>query len=239
MEKMKNFNNMMEFSNFFKKNYNIYMFLRECAFRKIYNDYMNNILSTKDCNMIRNNYSIFEKEKKANNWHFHSLSIKEYKIFLEDIYVRLNINIANYDNLVLAKELTENLSFYGKYDDLTIKRLNFFDTKIKKLKNNKENEKVDINIDFKKNIIPNNKILKNNIYQNFYNPTKNKNYIPEMVDRNIKLPIKTSDSNFPKLQLIIIDLIENANQELDYQKVDMAIKNLEAAAYYINNIIYS
>jgi hypothetical protein len=238
MDKTKNFNNMMEFSNYFQKNYNIYMFLRECAFRKIYNDYMNNQLSTKDCNLIRNTYSKFEKEKKENNWHFHSVSIKTYKVFLEDIYVRLNINIANYDNLVLAKELTENLSFFGNYDDLTIKRLQFFDNKIKKLNNNHKKEIFDININLKENIIPNNNFLKKNVCENFYNPKNNKNYIPELVDRNIKLPINKSDPNFQNLQLIIIDLIENANQELDYQKVDMAIKNLEAAAYYINNIIY-
>ena len=236
---MKNFNNMMEFSNYFKNNFNIYMFLKECAFRKIHNDYMNNKLSSNDCKIIRNNYSQFEKEKKLKNWHFHSLPIKEYKIFLEDIYARLNINIANYDNLVLAKELTENISFYGNYDDLTIKRLEFFDKKIQKLNNNNYNNNniFDININLE-NIIQNNNIIKNNVYENFYNPKKNKTYIPEMVDRNIKLPIKKSNSNFGNIELIIIDLIENANQELDYQKIDMAIKNLEAAAYYINNIIY-
>ena len=36
---------------------------------------------------------------------------------------------------------------------------------------------------------------------------------------------------------MIEELIEDSTQELYYHKIDMAIKNLEAAAYYISKII--
>ena len=49
--------------------------------------------------------------------------------------------------------------------------------------------------------------------------------------------MRRNDPNYQNLKVAIEDLIENATQELDYHKVNMARENLEAAAYYISHII--
>ena len=71
----------------------------------------------------------------------------------------------------------------------------------------------------------------------FYNPYTNTQYIPKKVNRNFPLPMNKKDPNYPKLKAIIEEELILANQELDYHKIDMAREHLEAAAYYLKNVI--
>ena len=230
-----------------------------------------NLLNQNEIQKLKQDFSVFEQEKKLNNWNIKSITSSEYKNFLEDVYKRLNIqNHPNLNNLIIAKQLTEVISFFGKYDQLSFQRINYSNEKIKYYQNlkkkdfdidlrktenrktieynnnffnNKNNNNINVNEYYSNNNDNNNKNNKNinnnikNIIENFYNPNKNKNYIPELVSRNFNLPMNKKDPNFPVLKATIEDLIENATQELDYHKVDMARKNLEAVAYYISHII--
>ncbi len=233
---IKKFNDLINISNNYKSNYKIYMFLKDCAFRSIFTDFQSGNLSEQEKQYVQNNYSQFQIEVGQYNWTFNSMTLNEYQQFLNEFYSKINFNIADLNTIILSKELTENLSFFGNYDDLTKRRLDFFTGKI-----NEEMKKNIPQYNYQQQNYSNNNMnqsmnINNNIGE-FYEPKNNNNYIPELVNPVFNLPMKRNDPNFINLKAAIEDLIENATQELDYHKVDMARKNLEAAAYYVNNII--
>ena len=233
---IRKFNDLINISNNYKSNYKIYMFLKDCAFRSIFTVFQSGNLSEQEKQYVQNNYSQFQIEVGQYNWTFNSMTLNEYQQFLNEFYSKINFNIADLNTIILSKELTENLSFFGNYDDLTQRRLEFFTRKI-----NEEMKKNIPQYNYQQQNYSNNNMnqsmnINNNIGE-FYEPKNNNNYIPELVNPVFNLPMRRNDPNFINLKAAIEDLIENATQELDYHKVDMARKNLEAAAYYINNII--
>jgi hypothetical protein len=233
---IRKFNDLINISNNYKSNYKIYMFLKDCAFRSIFTVFQSGNLSEQEKQYVQNNYSQFQIEVGQYNWTFNSMTLNEYQQFLNEFYSKINFNIADLNTIILSKELTENLSFFGNYDDLTQRRLEFFTRKI-----NEEMKKNIPQYNYQQQNYSNNNMnqsmnINNNIGE-FYEPKNNNNYIPELVNPVFNLPMRRNDPNFINLKAAIEDLIENATQELDYHKVDMARKNLEAAAYYVNNII--
>ena len=233
---IRKFNDLINISNNYKSNYKIYMFLKDCAFRSIFTVFQSGNLSEQEKQYVQNNYSQFQIEVGQYNWTFNSMTLNEYQQFLNEFYSTINFNIADLNTIILSKELTENLSFFGNYDDLTQRRLEFFTRKI-----NEEMKKNIPQYNYQQQNYSNNNMnqsmnINNNIGE-FYEPKNNNNYIPELVNPVFNLPMRRNDPNFINLKAAIEDLIENATQELDYHKVDMARKNLEAAAYYVNNII--
>ena len=182
-------------------------------------------------------------------WNIQIMKMNEYQQFLNDFYKNYNFETAEINIILMAKALTECLSFLGNYDETTKKRLEYFQNKINIYKSqtagystnnlfNPHEQKItqsQVNYQNTMSQIGGGNV--NNNIGSFYDPNKNKNYIPELVSRNFNLPMNKKDSNFPVLKATIEDLIENATQELDYHKVDMARKNLEAVAYYISHII--
>ena len=234
---MKKFNDLINYSNNCKGNLKIYMFLKDCAFRSVFNVFQNGNLNQQDKQNIQNLYSQFQKEVGQYNWNFKLMTLNEYQAFLNDFYSKFDFNNADLNILFLAKDLTENLCFFGNFDDLSQRRLGFFTSKI--------NEKMNKNNNFQQ--FNNNMNNQNQMCQeggnfntnvgNFYDPKKNNNYIPKLVNPIFNLPMRRNDPNYQNLKVAIEDLIENATQELDYHKVNMARENLEAAAYYISHII--
>ena len=84
--------------------------------------------------------------------------------------------------------------------------------------------------------------LKNPIYitndelDKFYNPYTNPQYVSQGIDRNIPLPMSKRDPNYHELKAIRDEELIMANQELIYDKIDMAKNHLEKAAYYLKNV---
>jgi hypothetical protein len=224
---MQKFNDLINYSNNCKGNIKLYMFLKDCAFRSVFNVFQNGNLNQQDKQNIQNLYSQFQSEVGQFNWNFKLMTLNEYQAFLNDFYSKFDFNNVDLNILLLAKELTENLSFFGNYDDLAQRRLSFFTSKI--------NEQMNKNKNINCNLGGGNT---NTNIGNFYDPKKNNNYIPKLVNPTFNLPMRRSDPNYPNLKSTIEDLIENATQELDYHKVNMARENLEAVAYYISHIIY-
>ena len=233
---IRKFNDLINISNNYKSNYKIYMFLKDCAFRSIFTVFQSGNLSEQEKQYVQNNYSQFQIEVGQYNWTFNSMTLNEYQQFLNEFYSKINFNIADLNTIILSKELTENLSFFGNYDDLTQRRLEFFTRKI-----NEEMKKNIPQYNYQQQNYSNNNMNQSmNINTNigeFYEPKNNNNYIPEFVNPVFNLPMRRNDPNFINLKAAIEDLIENATQELDYHKVDMARKNLEAVAYYLSHII--
>ena len=234
---MRKFNDLINAANNFKSNLKVYMFLKDCAFRSIFNFFQSGQLSEPEKQNIQNLYGQFQNEINQYNWNINIMSLNEYQQFLNEFYSRYNFDTADINILIMAKELTENLQIFGNYDDVTRKRLDYFSNKIKSLSyNNMQNMQTSGGMNnYNMQSSTAGGMVNNNI-GSFYDPKNSKN-IPELVNPSFQLPIRRNDPNFKTLKAMIEDLIENATQELDYHKVDMARKNLEAVAYYMSKII--
>ena len=248
---MRKFNDLMNAANNFKGNLKVYMFLKDCAFRSIFNFFQNGQLTQSEKQNIQNLYGQFQNEINQYNWKISIMPLNEYQQFLNEFYSKNNFESADINTLIMAKELTENLSIFGNYDDVTKRRLDYFSNKIKSMQqmnmmnqnqmggystNQYQNQQQIPQMNYNNIQTSSGGGMVNNNIGSFYDPNKT-NYVPELVNLTFQLPIRRNDSNFPNLKVIIEDLIENATQELDYHKVDMTRKNLEAAAYYISKII--
>ena len=133
---MEKINVYIKTAYYYKSNIKIYMFLKEVSFMKANIYLKKNLLNQNEIQKLKQDFSEFEQEKKLNNWNIKSITSSEYKNFLEDVYKRLNIqNHPSLNNLIIAKQLTEVISFFGKYDQLSFQRINYFNEKIKYYQN--------------------------------------------------------------------------------------------------------
>ena len=64
----------------------------------------------------------------------------------------------------------------------------------------------------------------------------NLDYVPTLVDKNIKLPISKNSPEYNKVKEIIKTHIEYSTLELDFHKLEIAKDHVEAAIYYLRNI---
>jgi len=61
-------------------------------------------------------------------------------------------------------------------------------------------------------------------------------YVPTLVDKNIRLPISKNSAEYAKVKEIIKTHIEYSTLELDFHKLEIAKDHVEAAIYYLRNI---
>ena len=130
---MRKFNDLMNAANNFKGNLKVYMFLKDCAFRSIFNFFQNGQLTQSEKQNIQNLYGQFQNEINQYNWKISIMPLNEYQQFLNEFYSKNNFESADINTLIMAKELTENLSIFGNYDDVTKRRLDYFSNKIKSM----------------------------------------------------------------------------------------------------------
>ena len=275
---------------------NIYYFLKDCGFQRIYKSNGNRFPNPESQNMCNS----FQIEMQQARWQRQNMSRDEYKRFLENFFKKMDFHTVDLETCELLKLLTENLGIFGAFDDLTNKRIIYFNKKIETLKKSQPVQPIKNNT-FEQNLstIPTNTTtspyhtntkvnppptgntgnlglpdagkgdfkakdynkerqaaedarlneimrkqkLNSPIYitngelGKFYNPYTNPKYIPKGVDRNIPLPMNKRDPNYQHLKAKIEEELILANQELDYHKIDMARDHLEAAAYYLKNVI--
>jgi hypothetical protein len=130
---MRKFNDLINAANNFKSNLKVYMFLKDCAFRSIFNFFQNGQLTQSEKQNIQNLYGQFQNEINQYNWKISIMPLNEYQQFLNEFYSKNNFESADINTLIMAKELTENLSIFGNYDDVTKRRLDYFSNKIKSM----------------------------------------------------------------------------------------------------------
>ena len=127
-------------SEHYKNNKNLYLFLKDCAFRWISNVMNNpNVINPNEKNMINQTYSQFQSESNQMNWNFNNMNLNEYSQFLEQFYNTLNFDSCEIQMLSIAKTLTENQKFFGNLNDLAQNRLNFINNRINQKMNNNNN----------------------------------------------------------------------------------------------------
>ena len=73
-------------------------------------------------------------EMQQQQWTPNKMSLGEYKMFLENYFKKMDFNTIDLDTCQTLKLITENLGVFGPFDDLTNKRIVYFNNKIDKLK---------------------------------------------------------------------------------------------------------
>lgn len=102
------------------KNYSdIYMFIKDCAFKRIQNisnqkNYPQNITGK-----LFEQYNQFQGEAKNFNWNIYSMKQERYTQFLNYLYKQYNFDMCSAIDLLTLKALTENLQYIGQIDNLS------------------------------------------------------------------------------------------------------------------------
>ena len=105
---------------------NIYYFLKDCGFTRLYKSNGNRFPNPESQNMC----NAFQMEMQQANWQRQNMSRDEYNRFLEDFFKKMDFNTIDLDTCQLLKLITENLGIFGPFDDLTNKRIIYFNKKI-------------------------------------------------------------------------------------------------------------
>ena len=109
---------------------NLYYFLKDCGFQRIYKANGNRFPNPESQNLCNS----FQMEMQQAQWQRQNMSRDEYKRFLEDFFKKMNFNSVDLQTCELLKLITENLGIFGPFDDLTNKRIIYFNKKIETLK---------------------------------------------------------------------------------------------------------
>ena len=109
---------------------NVYFFLKDCGFQRIYKSNGNRFPNPESQNMCNS----FQMEMQQANWQRQNMKKDEYSRFLEDFFKKMDFNSVDLETCELLKLITENLGIFGAFDDLTNKRIVYFNKKIETLK---------------------------------------------------------------------------------------------------------
>ena len=128
---------------------NIYYFLKDCGFQRIYKANGNRFPNPESQNLCNS----FQMEMQQARWQRQNMSRDEYKRFLEDFFKKMDFNAVDLQTCELLKLITENLGIFGPFDDLTNKRIVYFNKKIETLKKSQPVQPIKNNT-FETNINP-------------------------------------------------------------------------------------
>ena len=109
---------------------NIYIFLKDCIFKRIYNASGNRFPN----NEIQNMFNTFQAEKQQ--WKVNNMQKNEYQQYLEQIFKSVDFKTLDLMSNEILKVITENVGIFGAYDNLTAQRINYFKKKIQEFKSN-------------------------------------------------------------------------------------------------------
>ncbi len=128
---------------------NLYYFLKDCGFQRIYKANGNRFPNPESQNLCNS----FQMEMQQAQWQRQNMSRDEYKRFLEDFFKKMDFNAVDLQTCELLKLITENLGIFGPFDDLTNKRIVYFNKKIETLKKSQPVQPIKNNT-FETNINP-------------------------------------------------------------------------------------
>ena len=117
----------MRFADIYKmSNSNIYFFLKDCAIQRIYKA-NGNRFPTQDSQTMCNT---FQMEMQQAQWQRNRVSKADYQAYLEEIFKKVDFNSIDLESCEILKVLTENTGIFGNFDQLTAKRIDYFNQKI-------------------------------------------------------------------------------------------------------------
>ena len=116
------FYNLLDVANAYNTNIPLYMFLRDCAFRNVYEAISSNLCKEEIKQNINKIYSEFQMEISQYQWNFFNMQKDLYMQFLEFFYSNINFDTADEKLLNVCLDIIDNLKFFGTFDDLSLKR---------------------------------------------------------------------------------------------------------------------
>ena len=116
------FYNLPQVADPYKSNIRLYLFLRDCAIRGIFETTSSNLVQEETKQKVYQLYNQFQGEINQYQWNFFSMQREVYSQFLEFFYSKINFDTADEKLLTVCLDILENLRFFGTYDDLALKR---------------------------------------------------------------------------------------------------------------------
>ena len=190
----------------------IYFFIKKNAFQEIYEYLSDPSFRESERGKITELFNSYSKElAAAKNENINTdVTKEELSNFLETFFSKMDFN--NLEMLLVSKDMLELLLTFGPMDDLTARRMEYFNNRISILEN-------------KKNITES---------EGF-----NYNSIPESIKeqmKNFNLPIDINNDSYQKYEANLISIIESANEDLEFGKYNDSLEKLESALYYLIQI---
>ena len=111
---------------------NIYFFIKDCIFQRIFKANGNRFPSQDSQNM----YNSFQMEMQMSRWQRNNMSKNIYQNYLEDLFKKVDFKTIDWESCEILKALTENVGIFGPFDDLTKQRIKYFNKKIQGFKSN-------------------------------------------------------------------------------------------------------
>lgn len=111
-------------------NLNIYFFMKDCLFTRLYKSNNNQFPSAE----LQNQFNFFQQEMRNANFQRSSINKEMYQRFLNDFLNKMNFKTADLGLLEIIKVMTENLGIFGAFDDLTQRQLSFLNKRMNELK---------------------------------------------------------------------------------------------------------
>ena len=201
---------------------NIYFFLKDCGFQRIYKSNGNRFPNPESQNMCNS----FQMEMQQAQWQRNKMTKDEYKRFLEDFFKKMDFNSIDLETCELLKLITENLGIFGPFDDLTNKRIIYFNKKIDTLKKSQPVHSNNTAFDTKPS--PMNNMSTNNIPQNSTNNAQNSGNLglPDAGKGDVKIRDKNKEAQAAEDARL--------NEIMRQQKLNspIYITNLEPGKFY-------
>jgi hypothetical protein len=121
----------IKYADSFKaSNQNIYFFLKDCGFQRVFRTNGNRFPDQ----MTQNMCNQFQQEMKMSGWQRSQMKKDEYNRHLNDFFKKINFNTIDLHSCEIFKMVIENLGIFGPFDDLTNKRIVYLNKKIESLK---------------------------------------------------------------------------------------------------------
>ena len=161
----------------------------------------------------------FELEMKSAKYQRKDVSKDLYENFLNNYFEKLNFNLVDLETLKISKLITENLGIFGPFDDLTNKRIIYFNKKINSFKkplNNIEKKEVEINKKIKTNYLSVDNIEKKEVE----------------INKRIKINFLSVDQKINETFICDLDVGFHIYEDLLYKKYP---KYINSENYFLNN----
>ena len=190
----------------------IYFFIKKNAFQEIYEQLSEPNFKESEKGKITDLYDNYSKElehAKSENM-YNEVTKDELANFLETFFSKMDFN--NLEMLNVSKDMLELLLIFGPMDDLTAKRMDYFNKKISTMQIQKvKSEREGFNF----------------------------NNIPDSIKDQMKgfnIPIDMNNENYESYKSNLINIIESANDDLEFGKYSDSLEKLESVLYYLIQI---
>ena len=112
---------------------NIYFFMKDCIFQRLYKANGNRFPTTESQNM----FNRLQMEMQQSKWKRNSITKNEYQNYLEELFKKINFHTIDLESFEILKIIMENIGIFGAFDSLTTDRIKYFNNKIHNYKSGK------------------------------------------------------------------------------------------------------